>query len=197
METAFDLITSGHVPDDACLNSVFEIENLLLRIQELNTKVDHLKGLKKFRAETVDEEIKSVNYELNQYRKVILNTMQTLKPDQKTMQFPSIGKVSRRTAKDSYKIDDEAQLVQYLDNKGDKDKVVISKEVLDIRAAKKLIEDYIERGENVPGVTEITGSEGVTITFEAKSTKAVRKPKTTEKVSKPKPTMDELAELNV
>lgn len=196
METAFDLITSGSVPDDACLNSVFEIENLLLRIQELNTKVDHLKGLKKFRVETVDEEIKSVSYELGQYRKVILNTMQTLSPDQKTMNFPSIGKVSRRTAKDSYKINNEEDLVSYLDAKGDKEKVVISKEVLDIRAAKKLIEDYIERGEKVPGVAAITGGEAVTITFEAKS----RKPKPKEKgkeTSKPKPAMDELAGLNV
>ena len=122
--------------------------------------------------------------------------MQTLKPDQKTMQFPSIGKVSRRIAKNSYKIDNEKDLIEYLDRMGDKEKVVVNKEVLNIRVAKKIIDDYVERGEEVPGVSIVVGEEGISVTFESKPIEP-KKDNKDSKILKPKPDMDELAELKL
>jgi len=196
MDTAFDMIAAGFVSNDACLTSEFEIENLLIKIQELSDKSDHLKGLNKFRKECADRELGAVNLQISQFRQVILNTMKTHKPDQKTLQFPSVGKVTRKLAKSSWRISDEELLITFLKSKGNKD-VVKVRESLDAREAKKLIEDYAERGETVPGVEEIPAGESVSIAFE-QAPKPKNAPVVKDKpvASAPKPTLDQLA-LNV
>ena len=205
-QNAYEILTSGAIPDDVCLDSVYEIDQVLMRIKELNDQLDHLKGLKKYRVDSANMAIQDVEDKIEQIRGLIHRTMVELSPGEKVLQFPSIGKVARRKTPDSWCIEDEESLIAFLDSKGLKDSAVKVKEVLDIKAAKKIIEDLASQGETVPGAVKQEGSESISITFEetpklAKVTtvkpkigkgevKASVKPST-------KPSLDELDNLDV
>lgn len=167
--SAFDVITSGAsaITDDLVLSSVFEIEEILVRIQELSGKLEHAKGLKKYRVETAGMEIKSLEGQIAQFRMLIQNTMFTL-TDEKTLQYPAIAKVVKRKGKDAWKIADEDAFLQYIkdEHPGELDAVVKTKQVVDTRVAKKLIEDWVESGD-VPGVTKVEAADSISITFDS------------------------------
>ena len=206
-KSAFDIITSGAIAPDACLTSVFEIENILLHVQKLNTKITHLKGLKKYRVESAGVEIKHLEEQVSQFRELIKNTMLTLEPEEKTLQFPSIAKVSRREEKAGWDIKDEEEFLQFLDEQGKKSSVIRVKEVVDKKIAKKLISEYADSGVKVPGVEEIPASISLSITFEDNipkiSSSTIKKPKEIEKKEESKPstktaqTLDDLESLEV
>jgi hypothetical protein len=165
-QSAYEILISGAIPQDVCLNSVFEIDQVLLRLIELDDQLDHLKGLKKYRVDSANMAIKDVEDKVVQIRDLIHRTMVELSPGEKVLQFPSIGKVSRRKVPDGWSIDDEEALIKFLESKGLKDAAVKVKEVLDIKAAKKIIDDLSVQGETVPGVTKQKGGESISITFE-------------------------------
>ena len=203
-KSAFDIITSGAVPADVYLNSVFEIETILLRIRELNDNIQHLKGLKKFRVESADVEIKHLEYKVVQFRELIERTMLTLEPDQKTLQFPSVAKISRRTDKGGWVISDEDAFVEFLNKEGKKDSLVTVKEVLNKRLAKKVAAEYANDGQVPPGVNKVEASTSLSITFEDKpklspsSIKEVDKLQTVkESTEKPTQSLDDLESLEV
>ena len=197
-KSAFDVITSGTVSPDTCLTSVFEIDDILSRIKELNDKITHLKGLKRYRAESADVEIKSLEEKVVQFRELIKTTMLALKPEEKTLHFPPLGKVSRREEKESWDIVDEDSFLKFLEEKNSKELVVKTKEVIDRRAAKKLIAQYVAEGLEVPGVKEIPASVSLSITFEDVpkiSSTTIKKPKLENKEPKIAPKSCSLGEL--
>jgi len=83
------------------LSSVYEIEGALLSVKELDSKISFLKGLKQHRAAILDDKIKSLSGKVDKIREVILTTMKTHSPKQKTIEFPGVAKISRRQNKDS------------------------------------------------------------------------------------------------
>lgn len=204
MSSAFDIITSGSIGDDVVLSSVFEIENILLHITELNSKLDHLKGLKKFRVETADVEIKAIEEKISQFRDLIQRTMFALKPDENSLLFPAVGKVVRRKGSSSWSIKDEKAFLTYMQQEGRYDEVVNTKVTIDLRKAKKIVEDLMDSGDNVPGVVEVESPPSISITFETDTPKLS---KTTTKVSKKtdkqpvvksvQPELDDLDDLEV
>ena len=165
-QSAYEILTSGAISQDVCLNSVFEIDQVLLRIIELNEHREHLVGLKKYRVDSANVAIKDVEDKIDQIRNLIHRTMVELSPGEKMLQFPSIGKVSRRKTPDAWSIDDEDALIKFLDSKGLKSAAIRVKEYLDAKSAKKIIEDLSSQGETVPGVTKQIGGESISITFE-------------------------------
>lgn len=159
------MLMSNELPADYVLNSIYEIENALTLLESIGKKVDFFKELKKFRTKSVDSRIKELSEKSAFLRQVVLRTMQQLDDTQRTFQFPSIGKVSRRKGRDSWQIDDEKAVLEFLDKQGIKDQVVEMKEVVDTRKLKKLL-DEIPNAESVPGVTKKTGEENISITYE-------------------------------
>lgn len=157
------------LPTDYVLSSVFEIENVMLHLEELGKRLEHLKGLKKYRAQTIDKQIHTIESDVDYFRNIILRTMQ--KANEKTLQFPDVGKVSRRKVGAGWSIENENDLIAFFESRGEKDAVVKVKEVLDVRVAKKLAETYIESGVTVPGVAEIPESESISISFEKEDAK--------------------------
>jgi len=166
--SAFDIITGGtsSITDDVVLSSVFEIENILIHINDLNSKLDHLKGLKKYRVETADVEIKSIEGQILQLRELIQRTMFTLKPDENNLLFPSVGKIVKRKGSTSWVIKDEDAFLEYMKQEGRYDEITKTKVSVDARAAKKVISDLVDSGEDVPGVEQIEGGPSISITFE-------------------------------
>ena len=208
--SAFDVITGGTpITDDLVLSSEFEIEEVLIQLSELNSKLEHAKGLKKYRVETADIEIKYLTEKIEQFRRLVQNTMFTLTPNEKSLQFPAIAKVVKRKGTDGWKIEDEAEFLKHVRNehKADYDKIIKVKQSIDSRAAKKMIEDWTE-SEDVPGVKKVIGSESISITFDSDAPKLskVSTVKTTAKAlpaakthpAKPvKQDLDELDNLDV
>ena len=153
---------------DGCLSSVFEIENAMLHLRKLGEEVEHLKGLKKHRAQSIDKQVQSLNEDTTKLRGIILQTMRKLSPDQKTLNFPDVGKVSRRVSKDTWEIEDDKALLDFFEAEGKKSEIVKIKESIDVRNAKKLVEVYVESGVGVPGVKKIVSPESISISFEIK-----------------------------
>jgi len=208
--SAFDIITSGAgaITDDVVLSSVFEIESILIHINELNSKLEHLKGLKKYRVETADVEIKALENQVAQFRELIQRTMFTLKPDEKSLQFPAIGKVVKRKGSTSYVIKDEDAFLDYMKQEGRYDEIAKTKVSVDARKAKKAIGEMIDSGDDVPGVEAIETDPSISITFESDTPKLSKtttkgvpdaKPKKLPKsqTHPAKPDLDDLDDLDV
>ena len=154
-------ITDSHV-----LSSTYEIEDILLVIHQVNDKIEYYKNLREYRVKSIDDEIMKLSHRAETMRKVILNTMCKVAPDEKTLNFPSIGKVSRRKGSVSFNIVDEDQVIGFMDSKGCKDDVVKTETKIDKRKLKTLVKQFQKAGEVVPGIDEVTGDESLSITFD-------------------------------
>jgi hypothetical protein len=164
MTTDIRTLLAGPIPDGHTLSSTFEIENILLLIEEIAKKQEYYKDLKKHRVKSIDDKIGSLNEKEAILREVILNTMKNM--NEKSLDFPDIGKVSRRKAKSAIGIADQDTVVAYLDEKGLKDGVVKITESIDKRKLNSLIGDLEKQGEDVPGIVKTEGKESLTVTFE-------------------------------
>ena len=174
--------------EEVVLDSIFEIEEALLVLKRMADKIDYFKDLKKHRAKSIDAEIHTIETRGENIRQIILATMKTLEPNEKTFQFPDIGKVTRRNTKKSWKIEDEKALLEFFEEQGVKEQATYTKEVMDKKEAQRLVEEYAEQGIVVPGVVEMPESESVSISYE----KGEFKPKDAEVIGE----MDSLDNLD-
>lgn len=159
------LLTEG-LSADHSLSSMYEIEDILLLIGEVNRKVEYYKEMKKHRIASIDDKVDSLIAKADCLRSIVLNTMQKIVPNEKTLDFPDIGKVTRRKPTETISIDDQDKVINYLEKKGMKDEVVKISETVDKRKLKTIVQHLGKAGDTVPGVSTVIGSESLTITFE-------------------------------
>ncbi len=150
--------------DTDVLENVFEIEELLSDLAKANDHIQFLQDLKKFRAEAVNIKIEEYTITTEKLRKIIQNTLAHF--DEKTLEFPGVGKVGRRTTKGRWQVQDTDAVVEYFDKKGLKKEIVQTKESVDRRKLSKLIENYQAQGEKIPGVVLGKDKESLSVTFE-------------------------------
>ena len=154
------------------LDSIYEIDEVLLKISENNDKVVYFKGQKQYYHDKIATEVEKLDQQNEQYRQLVLNTLKKHDPDTKTFQFPGIGKVQRREGKSSWEIGDENNVISALINLGvDKNELVKVKESVDRRVVKKYMESFIEQNENITGATMKQGQESISITFDDSKSK--------------------------
>lgn len=163
-----ELLTSDGSGDQA-LSSVYEIEDVLLMVSEINRKVTYYKELKKYRAASIDEKIADLTEKNEILRQIIFNTMKKVAPNEKTLNFPSIGKVSRRKSQDSWSVTDEDALLDFLEGEGRKDEVVKTSTVIDKRKLNAILAEFSKIGTSVPGSASVSGQESLSVTFEKPS----------------------------
>ncbi len=145
------------------LTSVYEIEGLLVYMQDLTKKMESLKELKRFRATITDERINFYNSRIEDLRAVVLNTLKNFK--EKTVEFPGTGKVTRRQSSATWLIDNDEQLIEFLEKNQLADDVVHVKKVIDKRKAMKVIKD-LPKNEKVPGISKVPGKESISISYD-------------------------------
>lgn len=162
-------LLSDDLADGYTLSSVYEIENVLLMLKSMKEKIDFLKGLKKHRAKSIDEKIADLDERSDRLRAVVMHTMKKLDPDHNSLNFPDIGSVTRKKPIGKWQVDEEADLIAFLDDNGCKDDVVKTKETIDSRKLKKMLDDFAAARVDVPGVTHIEGNESISIRFADKS----------------------------
>lgn len=149
---------------------MYDIEDGLTGLTVLEKRLDWLKRLKESRVKTITEEIKVYEAKIDWTRDLILKTMQKHAPDDKTVSFPGVGKVTRRHVKGSWNIDDETIFLAYLEKEGLKEQVIETKEVLDKKKAKELLTSMARTGTDVPGVSKKDDADSLSISIDPNET---------------------------
>jgi phage host-nuclease inhibitor protein Gam len=148
------------------LSSIYDIENVLLLVSELDRKIAYYRDLKKRRVDAIDTEIRKLTSKEEMLRSIILNTMRAVAPREKTLNFPDIGKISRRKASDAIVIEDKDSVISYLAKAGVKAELVRISEDIDKRKFNTWYADHSKSGANVPGVNIVPGDESLSVSFE-------------------------------
>jgi phage host-nuclease inhibitor protein Gam len=151
---------------DFVLDSKYEIENVLIMIQQVEDKIKFFKELKQHRAKQLDQEIGDLEDKSNRLRQVVLRTMISTDAKKKTMHFPGVGKVTRRAGKTSWKIKDEKAVMEFLEEQGVKNQVVETKEVIVKKEVNKVFDCLHEHSIDIPGVQHHEAAEGISISYE-------------------------------
>jgi hypothetical protein len=163
-----EIMSSKDIPDQLSLSSVYELEDVLSSLKEIDKKVQFLKEYKKNRAAIIDAEIKAYEDKNEWLRNLALTTMSTLAPKEKTLSFPGIGKITRRTVKGGWDIIDERSMLAFLEDIGVKDDVVETRVVIDKKKVKPILDNFSKQRSDIPGVVKKKDYESVTITHEEK-----------------------------
>ncbi len=162
----FKSLLADGISDSCVLSDTCEIEDVLLVVQEINNKIDFYKKLKEHRVKSIDNDVSGLLQKSTTLRQVILNTMTKMAPKNKSLTFPSIGKISRRKGSETYQVEDQDQVMSFLDSQGIKNQVVKIEEKIDKRKLKVVIDRLKTTGETVPGVKKVVGNESLSITFD-------------------------------
>ncbi len=161
--------------ENVVLDNVFEIEELLCMLKNIDKESEHLQGLKKFRTEAINKELDKLSFRSEKLRGIILNTMKKHEPSQKTIKFPSVGKVTRKKTSDAWEIEDENKVIAYFDALGKKSEIIETKEVLNKKQAKIFIESIVQQNKTVDGTKLREGSESLSIAFDKEEEQPVYK----------------------
>jgi len=165
-------ILAGGLSPDSTLSAMYEIENVLLLVKELDKKTEYYKELKKYRVQALDDKIHDISAKKDALRQITLNTMRVMAPKEKTLDFPSIGKVTRRSGSDALVVEDEEALLQYLDEQNRKSEVIKTTVVIDRRKLKSVISEYRKAGQPLPGTVLEKGKDTLSVTFDKAKDKA-------------------------
>jgi len=129
---------SGRIADDV------DVEKIVKAIRRCTKEVDFLKKLKANRVAPIDEKIAKLTSNESKLRNFAIDLMGIHFPDRNTVDFPGVGKLTKRKVKGKWEVVDEEQFIQFLkDNKCDKD-VVVNKEVLSKKEIPKVMSEIIK-----------------------------------------------------
>lgn len=167
MSNVLNHLVQNGISSDSYLPDIYETEEILLFIHNLNLRIDHLKGLKEHRMNKLNGQIENYENRIDQLRNLILNTLKKHSPDIKKFEFPDIGNVIRRVNKETWEIEDENKVTDFLVEQGHEKEVLIPvKPKLDKKKAKELINDYQNRSINVPGAKYKQSTDTISISFD-------------------------------
>jgi len=148
------------------LDDLVNIEDLILTIDMLQSKIVHYENLKKKRVNPIDNAIIDLDSRIDYMKKVILATL--IAQNEKTVNFPGVGKVIKKKNPIKWVVNDNEEIIKELKTKGEYDKVV--KEEIKITINKKelnkVLGDWDKSGDIPDYVDKQGGNDGVSITFE-------------------------------
>lgn len=156
----------NNIPESGVLDSIYEIEDILEAIARSDKKIEHFEKLKKHRTNVLDEKIEQLENENIRLRQVIFDTMKALAPDDKTVDFPGVGKVTRKKPKEKWVVENEDEVIKYLEKeKLDKDAVKTVKKIVK-KELDKVLDNAAKRGIAVPGANIDAGAETLSVSFD-------------------------------
>ncbi len=132
------------------LDDLYLIEDAALTIQSLNKKLDFYKGYKKKKAQDISDEMKVLQNQVDFFKSVIVSTLKHNK--EKSVKFPGSCNVSARNQKSRWRIDDEEEFINVLQEaKKDGEEVddaleVITQYNIRKREADKLLDAWEQSG---------------------------------------------------
>ncbi len=157
-QTKIYKILSGEAP----IADALEVEDVLTEITKLDEEVEHFKLLKQKRVQPLDERIKSNTEKKDKLRSAILDFLTSVKKT--SLDFPGIGKISRKAKNGSWSITDEDKLIEHLIKIGSINDVGEQIWSLDKKKLNKILDDLKENN-NVVGAEKSKDDFTLQITF--------------------------------
>lgn len=103
------------------LTDKYEIEQVLIAMQQMERKVEFLKELKRRRVALIDEQISAEQSNIGKLEESVKSCMALNKS--KSLDFPGVGKAALRNTKGTWTINDEEGLKAHLESLGKFDEV--------------------------------------------------------------------------
>jgi len=128
------------------LESEYEIEDLLISINNMKDNISFLENLKRKRAKDIQSEIDNINDRISILEKFIESTLKDV--NRKSLNFPGVGKVTIVNRNGKWTIKDEEKLLEILEQK-DKaayDKVVSTKPIIAKKALDEILDSWEDTG---------------------------------------------------
>lgn len=110
-----------------------DLEKLIASISKAREEVEFLKKLKKKRVEPIDAKIAKLSENEEKMKDFILELMPVLFPKKNTVDFPGVGKISKRKTKGKWEVTDEDAFAEMLKKHGMYDEVMKVKATVDKR----------------------------------------------------------------
>jgi hypothetical protein len=161
-QETIELIKSGEVKS---LNNIHNVEAALVFIKQAEDKIEQFKEIKRKRNELIDNEMNNLTKRNEFLKSVIIETLKDT--GQKAVNFPGVGKVSKRPKKGKWIVKDEENLIKILKAAGEEKNTVESKDVIKKGELNKLLDIWQSIGK-VPTscVEKELDTDTVAITFE-------------------------------
>jgi hypothetical protein len=164
----------GDIDSDAVTDSIDEdvdLEKLVASISKIKEEVEFLKALKKRRAEPIDAKIEKLTNNEAIIRDIILDLMPQLFPKKKTVDFPGVGKITRRSLNGKWEVTDEMALAKEARKHGQLDELFDKKLVLKKKFLSSVIAEILKDEDEVDGVefVEPESEFALTVTLEKES----------------------------
>jgi hypothetical protein len=139
------------------LDSEFDIEELILSVDVIDKKIDWYKKLKEQRTKKLNEEVEKLEKRKDFTKKVIIATLNS--KNLKSLNFPGIGKVSCKSSKGKWTIEDEETLLEFLKSEVDNElynKIIVMKPSIIKKELNKLL-DIMEKIDKIPSCVKHEG----------------------------------------
>lgn len=148
------------------LQSMEEIEDLIVAIDSLDKRESFYKSLKKKRTQAIDTEIEKIEKRRERLKEVIKTTLKENK--QKSLNFPGIGRVSFREVKGSWNVIDEEAVVEQLSSildPNDFKEVVKTESKIVKKNLNKVLESLESKNVSLNGVEKEPARSSVTVSI--------------------------------
>ena len=125
------------------VSSDVDVEKLIKAIRKCREEVEFLKKLKKNRSEPIDQKIEKLQNNEEKLKNFIVEIMPEFFPKKNSVDFPGVGKVTRRKVKGKWVIDDEVEFRKTLEKFNQLDSAIEIKSILNKTKAKKCINQIL------------------------------------------------------
>lgn len=161
MKETVEIMESGQA---RAVNDPDSLEAAVDMIKRYQADISNLKEYKKKKVAVISERIGDIEAKVDFLRDVIIQTLK--QHNRKTSKFPGLGKVSLRTNKGSWVINDESTLIKKLKAEGEFDKCVVLEEKIKKAEVNKLLDVWKEVDKLPKGVHKEDDEDTVAVTIE-------------------------------
>jgi len=145
------------------LTDKYDIEGVLLFMQQSTRKVEFLKELKKRRVSSIEEQIAFEESNLEKLEDAVKNCLALNKT--KSLDFPGVGKVSVRNTKGTWTIVDENGLRNHLETLGKSNEVIEESWKFKKKDLNKLLDELMENNNTSSFVTKEPDKTSLSVSF--------------------------------
>lgn len=126
------------------IESDVDVEKIIYAIRKCSREIDFLRKLKKSRTNPIDEKINKLIDSQDKLKDFAVSLMGVHFPDRNTVDFPGVGKLTKRKVKGKWEVVDEGALVGFLRKHGKYDGTVTTKEVVSKKALPKAMSEIMK-----------------------------------------------------
>jgi len=141
-----------------------DVEKLVMALKNIKRETIFLKKLKKVRVASITEKLDKLDRNESELREIILQLMDELFPKQKTVDFPGVGRVTKRKVTGKWEVTDADKLLEFA-RKHNKHKDIFQRKfTVKKRELPSILADLIVSGEKVEGAEFVEPASDTSLT---------------------------------